>query len=126
MSRTSPGQSVVDCPPSDTSKELFSYAFFSAQTPSAVLALMTIQPKPQDRKHPPGLKHQTHTCTNVRTHYSHYYLCMYTLFLSFSLKTRDGYRLVFIRYITDTFKTIPVPKRCRNRYFYKKNKKNDD
>ena len=39
--------------------------------------------------------------------------------------TRDGYRLVFIRYryITDTFKTIPVPKRCRNRYFYKKIKK---
>src|SRR4029434_3501590 len=30
-------------------------------------------------------------------------------------KNRDGYRLVFIRYryITDTFKTIPVPKRCR-------------
>src|SRR4029434_2022852 len=42
--------------------------------------------------------------------------------------TRDGYRLVFIRYryITDTFKTIPVPKRCRNRYFYKKLKKNYD
>src|SRR4029434_3581373 len=39
--------------------------------------------------------------------------------------SRDGYRLVFIRYryITDTFKTIPVPKRCRNRYFYKKKKK---
>src|SRR4029434_4959610 len=38
---------------------------------------------------------------------------------------RDGYRLVFIRYwyITDTFKTIPVPKRCRNGYFYKKKKK---
>src|SRR4029434_10765334 len=38
-----------------------------------------------------------------------------------SVMSRDGYRLVFIRYryITDTFKTIPVPKRCRNRYFYK-------
>src|SRR4029434_6687550 len=44
------------------------------------------------------------------------------------LIARDGYRLVFIRYryITDTFKTIPVPKRCRNRYFYKKFKKNYD
>src|SRR4029434_7342908 len=41
------------------------------------------------------------------------------------ISDRDGYRFVFIRnrYITDTFKTIPVPKRCRNRYFYKKNKK---
>ena len=39
-----------------------------------------------------------------------------------SVVTRDGYRLVFIRYryITDTFKTIPVPKQCRNRYFYEK------
>src|SRR4029434_6503160 len=39
--------------------------------------------------------------------------------------TRDGYRLVFIRYpyIADTFRPIPVPKRCRNRYFYKKIKK---
>src|SRR4029434_10902004 len=36
------------------------------------------------------------------------------------LSTRDGYRLVFLRYryITDIFKTIPVPKRCQNRYFF--------
>src|SRR4029434_4554111 len=44
------------------------------------------------------------------------------LWPSRTITGRDGYRLVFIRYryITDTFKTIPVPKRCRNRYFYKK------
>src|SRR4029434_1503819 len=48
--------------------------------------------------------------------------CLLSFFASYRIISRDGYRLVFIRYqyITDTFKTIPVPKRCRNRYFYKK------
>src|SRR4029434_10352166 len=53
------------------------------------------------------------------------YSCEAWVTYSRHVKSRDGYRLVFIRYryITDTFKTIPVPKRCRNRYFYKKIKK---
>src|SRR4029434_4154847 len=44
------------------------------------------------------------------------------------IRSRDGDRLVFIRYrtITDTFKTIPVPKRCRNRYFFFFKAQSDD